>query len=239
MDSFLQAHIGYTDNVFNLGGRTPLSIRDQIVRAHYLVERLFSSAYRDWNPTLLVVGGGVAGVTVATLAARRQANVLLVDASESPFRLQQQCARWIDPVQHDWPAPHSDKEQWPISGLTSAVPFGFAAGTASSIARKWVTALSKERLRSKSNLKVCYNAELAGLPKGVKSGQVSATIYLKDKKQFVIGEYDIVILARGVFDEKTEVPFYTHAASPSHMFVGRKFWEDDTYQTAASGFPLP
>ena len=165
-DPFLAAHELSVD-VYTLAGRVPVSIRDQILRAHYLIERLFSAGKLAVGTHLAVIGGGAAGASVAILAARRGAKVKLLEAARSPFRVQRSCTtRWIDPVQYDWPATHAEKAQWPIEGLDPArIPLGFEAGPASKIASQWTSTLNKQRLHNSGNLVAHFGAKLSKVPK--------------------------------------------------------------------------
>ena len=126
-DPFVSAH-AWRNGVFNLAGRTPASIRDQIFRAHLLTERLLDAKILKSGSKLLVVGAGAAGATAAILAARRDVEVALADSGVSPFALQSLCdTRWVDPVQYDWPAQHCGRGQWPVSGWPAEVPMKFKA----------------------------------------------------------------------------------------------------------------
>jgi hypothetical protein len=93
---------------FQLGGRlSPISIRDQMVRAEAIVEQAFRANLigGSTNRPLLVVGAGAAGATAGITAARSGVPTLIVDHGFVPFRLQAACAtRWIDPTQYDGPS---------------------------------------------------------------------------------------------------------------------------------------
>ncbi|MDB5934198.1 MAG: hypothetical protein JWQ01_1542 [Massilia sp.] len=222
-----------------MSGRTPISIRDQIVRAQYLIERLYSNGYLQSGSRLLVVGAGAAGCTAAVLAAQRGVDVLLTDRSaKGPFARQQQCkSRWIDPVQYDWPARHAFQAKWPVKASVSGpVPFGFDADLASSIARKWTTTLSLARIKYKRNLSVQFNASLVTLPARSKTdpSKVEALIQTGGAAGVTTSQdFDLIILARGVEDERTAVPRHRGTTTPS--FVGLPFWENDQFEDPGFG----
>lgn len=141
-DPFLQAH-RLRHRLYDLGRRTPISIRDQLVRSELLVARLFEARVLYAGAQLFVVGAGVAGVNTALLAVRQGVKVVLVDRRPLPFGWQRRCdTRWIDPVQYDWPATHSRSGRW---GMGTR-PLGFAAGWAHDIAREWEMEFNRHRL---------------------------------------------------------------------------------------------
>lgn len=107
---------GDNEGVYRIGQYTPVSIRDQIVRATYLVQRLIDCGRLKYNTRVVVVGAGAAGVTAAINATDRTTEpIILIDVDDRALSLQAQCdTRWLDPVQYDWPARHWDSERWPI-----------------------------------------------------------------------------------------------------------------------------
>ncbi len=96
------------------GSLAPVSIRDQMVRGQWLVERLWekqlvSPAEAEKGPVsdlpVVIVGAGVAGVAAALTAARKKVLTWVFERERMPFSLQAGCTtRWIDPTQYDWPA---------------------------------------------------------------------------------------------------------------------------------------
>jgi len=135
-----------------------------VLRAQTLVERLISTKALQAGSSLLVVGAGAAGATVAVLAARCGVRVTAVDTNKSPFGLQRLCtSRWVDPVQYDWPLSHASRTHWPSAYPAPAVPFGFKADYASIIAHRWANTLNIERRNP--NLTVEYKTRLEKLPR--------------------------------------------------------------------------
>lgn len=114
-------------DIYRIGQYRPVSVRDQIVRASFLVERLWATGRLAADTSLMVIGAGAAGVTVALKAVHFGVQqVVVVDAADRVLSLQARCStRWLDPAQYDWPARHWDGECWPI-----AEPAGFAHPTA-------------------------------------------------------------------------------------------------------------
>jgi len=118
-DAFLDVHrLG--PGFFDLRHRfSPASIRDQVVRASMLVDRLWDDHWiDDHDRDQFVVGAGVAGVSAAIWAARKGVRVTLVDKNKRAFERQRVAEnRWIDPTLYDWPAHH-----WWVG----KIPFEFA-----------------------------------------------------------------------------------------------------------------
>lgn len=107
-DPFLSGH-RHSPNLYSLAGRTPLSIHDQIIRAHHLVERLLSTQALKPGSTLLVVGAGAAGASVVTTAARRGVNVTVVSIVSS----QQSFTRSTGPAALKIPQAHGGAKKIP------------------------------------------------------------------------------------------------------------------------------
>lgn len=239
VDPFLAAHAVSTD-VYSLAGRSPVSIRDQITRAHYLTERLFEAGKLAFGKHLAVIGGGAAGASVAILAARRGARVALLEAGKSPFRVQRACnTRWIDPVQYDWPGTHAESAQWPVAGLDpSRVPLGFEAGPASKVAAHWTSTLNMQRLAKPGNLTAHYGARLLRIPKRA-NGLVGRTIEVNYELASgqTVASFDIVVIARGIAAERTYVEFVTPAGNK--RFDGPLFWSDDGFESRDFGMGGP
>jgi hypothetical protein len=239
--------------LFDISGRAPISIRDQILRGRYLVHGLSRLKLLGPGSKLLVVGAGVAGVTTVLEALRRgDGDVILVDRKPIPFATQAQCTtRWIDPAQYDWPAPHFDRSRWPVASAhasSASVPMGFQAAPAAHIAGRWSNALAAQvaSLRGRaasSRLSQHYAHELthwqANLSAGgdvqgynvtcrlVRSGSGSSWIWL---------DVDTIVLAYGVKAERTIVADpASPATTPQHgasscVFEGRHFWANDPFQ---------
>jgi len=238
MDPILQAH-ALRLGVYSLGDRLPLSIRDQMVRAHYLIERLLENQIIKEHSSLLVVGAGLAGTTAAVLAARHGVNVLLIDSQPSSFSVQSGCkSRWIDPVQYDWPALHFSAGRWPTKGPDPLVPFGFSAGYASRLVKTWITQLTMQRTLLDPNLKVWFESNLADPPPTFNGSKVEASIDRKIPLPHVKEEFEAVILARGVIRERTTAPL-DHRDPKAGIFQGRAFWEEDDFQATDLGISSP
>jgi hypothetical protein len=88
------------------------SMRDQIVRAQLLIRDL-----RENDPTcsrVLIVGGGVSGVSAAAMACEHDMDVVLVDSQKKPFSLQAGVtSRFVGPFMYEWPELGHDCQDYP------------------------------------------------------------------------------------------------------------------------------
>jgi hypothetical protein len=162
-DPFLLAHLVHP-LFFDIGGRlAPVSIRDQMVRAHTAVDRGIEEGLIGPKRPLLVIGAGAAGATAAIRSAAQGVPTVLVEAARGPFLRQAGCrTRWIDPVQYDWPVDHWQKGLYP-PWFPPGMPLPWAADYANHISLAWALALNRARLRY-PHLMVSYRTILMGKP---------------------------------------------------------------------------
>lgn len=237
-DPFLRGH-KHASKLYSLAGRAPLSIRDQVFRAQTLVERLLFTKTLVAGHTLLVVGAGAAGASIAVIAARAGVKVTAVDTNTHAFGLQSACTtRWVDPVQYDWPLAHATRATWPAGYPSHTVPFGFAADYAHVIARAWATRLNIERRNP--NLVVEFRTRLEKLPKpsSVSPGKLDAPTE-EFGKLSQVRQFDIVVLAVGMASERTDVPFVAPSVKGKPHFQGIPFWMKDGFELPTLGLPSP
>lgn len=233
-DPFVRAHTA-RPFIYNLAGRTPVSIRDQLLRAHLLTQRLLGSGVLVPGSRLLVVGAGAAGATVAILAARRNVNVILVDIGVAPFALQTRCTtRWIDPVQYDWPSQHASRGRWPISGWPADVPMKFRANYADQLADEWNDTLTDEAWLH-PNLDIRFETRLRRYPNGGTATSRTLTADLWHPVHLDYSEnVNVVVLARGIARERISVPRDADDKK-SGAFVSLRFWQSDLFQKPTLG----
>lgn len=229
-------------DIYRVGQYKPVSIRDQIVRASYLVERLWSTNRLKASSKLLVIGGGAAGVTAAVKAVHfGVTRVLVTDLRDRVLSLQANCTtRWLDPAQYDWPASHWDGEQWPIKE-----PPGFPYPTAAKLppvvtleadyaddwSAKFAFALSVYESAGSVNFvpnvravdwnfvsaKSCYEVQFDDAATRASKGSLDA---------------DIIIFAGGFGRELVSVPVW---GSSSKKYSSIPFWADDAFETPTLG----
>ncbi|HDR9150338.1 TPA: hypothetical protein QDA88_002678 [Burkholderia vietnamiensis] len=114
------------------------SMRDQIVRAQLLMRDL-----KENEPScrqILIIGGGVGGISAAAMASELNMEVVLVDSKSEPFSLQSNVtSRYVGPFMYEWPElgyncqtypptlaldhPHSATPQWTANQPISAADF--------------------------------------------------------------------------------------------------------------------
>jgi hypothetical protein len=139
-DQLLRAHemMEYIYNVADVA--YPVSIRDQMNRARWLVQKAhdlgFFSPSRPSYKKLLICGAGAAGVTAALHAVNLGVETVLVEKSGAPFQRQRLCtSRWIDPTQYDWSADHWTTGRFPHAG--PAMPLAWSAERSHRLAIRW------------------------------------------------------------------------------------------------------
>jgi hypothetical protein len=129
------------EQIYNLTGLRTGSVRDQMLRAILLTEALVRDSKEITDKTnygLLVIGGGVAGVACALIAAKLNVQVTLVEIRRKPFfTLQHARSRRIDPFEYDWPQPDSHVPFRANFPTHPVFPLRYAGGTAAQVARGW------------------------------------------------------------------------------------------------------
>jgi len=162
-DPLIDSH-EVSPGVYTLGTPlTPISIRDQMVRGRWLVDRLLGSKILRPGYRVAVIGAGAGGATAAMRAADLGLRVQLIEQQGAPFTVQAGAStRWIDPAQYDWPSDHWQMGRFPW-GSGPRMPLGFGAGFASRLATVWTVALARAVLRSRGLLTVSPMSTVTGL----------------------------------------------------------------------------
>ncbi len=242
-------------DIYRIGQYSPVSIRDQVVRAVYLTERLWKTARLTKQSSLLVIGAGAAGVTVALEAvALGVKQVVVADMSDRVLSLQAQCkTRWVDPTQYDWPAHHWSHTEWPIrEAPTSALaPFLQPLRTAQAMpppvtlradyATAWSSRFDRPFFRQQTLGTIDFKPYTKVTSWAPKPG--SSTLYIVNLEDVTPGvppgqaaspptvEADAIVFAGGFGQERTSVPI----PGTSHHYVGTAFWSTDGYELADFG----
>lgn len=255
-DPFLIAH-RVEPLLFDISGRAPISIRDQILRGHYLIRALHRTGGLPHGLPLLIVGAGAAGASAAIEAVRHGVKTVLIDAKPGPFLLQGACStRWIDPAQYDFVAPHWDKLAWPVGGVGGTIPLAFSANSADAIAKAWESTLTAVALAHRPLLDLRYGWALAAWPAAqyaspgwvshydVTLGQgppLHSAHFSSPYSTYSYLQFGVVVLAHGVEAERVVVADPQHSGgSPQHgatptSFKGLRFWDNDAFQQANLG----
>jgi hypothetical protein len=126
---------------YELSGLRTGSVRDQILRAQLLVERLREASELHAAKPLLVIGGGAAGVAAALRAASLGIEVLLLERHRNPFQTQLGVAtRYLSPTEYDWPQPHWKTGDMGWDGMRYVLPY--TSNDADQLALQWSSVLA-------------------------------------------------------------------------------------------------
>lgn len=132
-DPVLFAHeVSGFKRVYDTGSiQTPGSIRDQILRSSWLVDRALNAGKLGPGKSFLVVGGGPGGVSAALRATAAGVPTTIVDPNLEPFSRQRAChTRWIDPTVYEWPLSCHSEIAW-----GERLPLPYSGGKSSEIVR--------------------------------------------------------------------------------------------------------
>ena len=229
-------------DIYRIGQYAPVSIRDQVVRAMYLVDRLFVTGSLAASTQLVIVGAGVAGVTMALhAAARGVARILLYDQGAGVLALQAaSTSRWLCPTQYDWPASHWDTAQWPVpepaprffTSVTLAPPVHLAAKLASRWASQFQNLL-RPRQRSKQVV-LQPNTKVSGwTPRPLGGYDVDLVDSRTNAPLAAVGA-DLIVFAGGFGGERVDVA----DTNPKFAdFQGLPFWSTDKFERPSFGMP--
>jgi len=238
MADTLLDELSYVPGIYQLGQHTPVSMRDQIVRASYLVDRLFRRKTLGRTSKLAVIGGGVAGITVTLRALDHGiAGVDMVEQADDFMFLQKSNdSRMIDPVQYDWPASHWEKGRWPVPEISSprrytAVAMLAPADLGTETGAKWAEtfknlieplALAGTKLRFHPHRKAQKWSRLGTadrrllLPLVSTNGEAPSAI-----------RADVIIFAGGFGAENASLKIQS---DEKRAFEGIPFWATDRFQ---------
>jgi hypothetical protein len=137
---------GKLPGVYSVAGLiNPGSVSDQIVRSEFLVQLLLSAKKIGPANRLLIVGGGVAGISAALAALNGGASVTVVEQRRSEieddpvsafFGVQAQCiSRRLEPTAYRWPAKGWDVHRFPVDGTDHLL--AYERNPAGNIAADW------------------------------------------------------------------------------------------------------
>jgi hypothetical protein len=135
VDPFLLAH--HVDSVrYDISSNlSPISIKDQMLRASNIVERGLHAKLIGAGRHLLVVGAGVAGVVAAMSALENGVPTTLVERQELFMTLNRSKKRYVCPTQYEWPLPHYNLHRFPWGG--SQMPLSWVAGNPTETLGAW------------------------------------------------------------------------------------------------------
>lgn len=242
-------------DVYRIGQYTPVSVKDQIVRANYLIERLWKTKRLRPDTRLLVIGAGAAGVTAAIKALHfKVRRVELVDKRNRALSLQAGCgSRWLDPAQYDWPAPYWAEEKWPIqepNGFTHptnkrlASPLNLFAQSADG----WASQFDHKLKTYERQRRIKFH-KLKDVVDWVPRVGGGYTVEFKDESPASprppnsFHDVDVIVFAGGFGQEIVHVPLQPAAgffvALPQPVFHSVPFWSKDDFEQKDFGLGRP
>jgi hypothetical protein len=121
---------------FELSGLRTGSVKDQMMRAHLVVERLWKhNIIEGRDRKLIILGGGVAGTVAALSAVKRGVEVWLIESKDGVMRTQMRSSRRIDSAEYDWPQDHWNEAAalWE----KGTIPLEYVGGRANALAAVW------------------------------------------------------------------------------------------------------
>ena len=133
MDSFL-AHHRISDQEYEIGGGfLNVSVRDMMLRARLLIDRLVKLRNLQPGQRILIVGAGVSGITAALRAAEKyRLKPVVVEQDAVPLQRFAACTtRQLEPYLYTWPAPGWNEQAFPA-------PLGGDTGTPNTLVRQWL-----------------------------------------------------------------------------------------------------
>lgn len=170
-----------------------VTLRSQQVRACNLAFALIQSGTIPPNARVAVIGGGIAGVTVAAALSRHGHQVTVIERRPGLMPLQAgSTQRWLHPHLIDWPQTGSADEE---AGLPL---LNWRAAPAGEVFRQLGAALANYELQVVGGVH-----ELQLLPRVSRSGETPGTTGWELTFHNRTQPYDAVILAVGFGAEKT------------------------------------
>lgn len=217
--------------IYTLGKYSPVSIRDQVIRANYLIDSLRDLEAIDSHTSLAIVGAGAGGISCALAAVRAGLSpdaISVFEAESISMPLQAKAStRWVDPVQYDWPARFWDCEKWPVPGTNTSIHRPTSAMVAA-LGPQWAFDFQNELLGS--GVIPYYEHEVVDYQQ---LGHQRVQLEVVDKKtaRRTTSQYDLVILAAGFGGEVSQLS--VDGGGPDFQGIG--FWGKDAFETVTKG----
>lgn len=185
-----------------LGGfATRVTFHSQQVRAFNLVYALYKKKKIKAGSKVCVIGGGLAGLTVAAAASIKGCEVTLYEEKDYLLGLQMGCKnRDVHPNIYDWPESGCESE------ITDLPCLNWSAGTAEEIRKTILVEWESDFSAIKTHVKHPVNFI------SKESGKPRVTI----NEPFVYDSFNCVIVATGFGTEK-----------PLGSFLGKSYWKSD------------
>lgn len=187
-----------------------VTLLSQQVRALNLVYALRETKRIQDGSRVLVVGGGAAGMTIATAAARLGCSVTLLEKKGQLLSLfRGNHTRWLHPHIYDWPQDDalSNDARLPLLSWRAAL----AGDVALQLEEEW------NRLPERSRIKVIFNVQSVDL--GSVAGSIRRVSWNAPGRD--TGSFEVVVLAVGFgFEQRVE------------GIAWASYWDDDRLHQA-------
>lgn len=227
------------------------SVRDQLLRAVTLTRSLIEISKEicegdlpDVSPReLLVLGGGVAGVACALVAARKGVRVTLLESHPSQlFATLHRSSRRVAPFEYDWP--RSSDPTSIFSARERSLLLRYRSGNARWVCAVWQARMALWLARSKhaNNLNIIYNADALLHYTIDPADAIKRTILAKGHFPggLVEKEFGAVIDCTGHVRERTFIEkAEKHGGPPPDVFCGPRFWQDRDFLNHRLKFFVP
>lgn len=235
MDPFIAAHQRGA-RLLSIGGKlTPVSLRDQMVRAQMCVVRAYEMGlFGQGEDLFVVVGAGASGATAAMKAAEKGVPTLLIEKADKAFRAQADCpTRWISPTLYDFPVDHWATGNYPPYTSNPDPPLKWGANFARDLAIDWRRQLDNVLQRQNQQnplLEFRPFTKLVSLPDPDPGKEFAEVLIETNNPQAGIHRTDIVkaslvLWACGFGVERR----YIQLQNTSHPTWGYAFWQKDPY----------
>lgn len=231
-------HIGH--RFYELSGLRTGNVRDQILRATLVVQRLAHFGVISRNLPLFVAGGGAAGVSAALTACKLGINVVIVERYHIPFATQMRAkSRFLDPTEYDWPHVHWDKGTMAWKG--TPYPLLYQADSAYNLAQQWSSvfdAVLNRTVRLPAHYGILEFIPRVDIREEMRNG--SLFFDWKDDDAVYVGpwpaygargrRFGAALSCIGFSGEDTSVP-----AAGGQEYQGPPFWQNDTLDLPRAG----
>jgi hypothetical protein len=216
--------------VLTVKGFSPISIRDQMVRAQWLADRAFSKGVVTANGRVLIVGAGAAGITAGIAFGRLGIETLIVERGTQSFLRQASCStRWIDPMQYDWPATQWSGVHYP---QYSSAPLPWDADWSYRLATRWRMTLAKASRRLPLHISFqTWPTRITTI--GPPRAPHALLVELHRRWE----EFEVVVWAAGFGREDCSIIDERHGTGVKH--TGPAFWSSDHLEKKGCGSSAP
>jgi hypothetical protein len=195
----------------------PGSIRDQIMRGQWIIDRAFEDRRIGVDKDLLVVGAGAGGVSAALRAISLGVNTYLLDAADGPFSRQISCStRIIDPSVYEWPLEHHSELRW---GDSPRMMLAYGPSPADQVVKAWLPLVMDSK-----HLRTLWRHVVREIPKP-RDGVLTVLAHPLANGNPIVISVGAALWAAGAGDENTRCGRYR----------GFRFWEIDPYGQESLG----